>query len=75
MSTSYCRTGEKKSHFGIYERRPFAYHGRRPNDSRATRTIYRKNMEKEIIREIDVQSVMSKSSLPGGGYSVNPYAG
>jgi hypothetical protein len=63
MSTSYCRTGEKKSHFGIYERRPFAYHGRRPNDSRATRTIYRKNMEKEIIREIDVQSVMTKSLI------------
>jgi transcription initiation factor TFIIIB Brf1 subunit/transcription initiation factor TFIIB len=27
----------------------------------ATRTIYRKNMEKEIIREIDVQSVMTES--------------
>ena len=26
--------------------------------------------EKEIIREIDVQSVMTKSSLPVGGYSV-----
>ena len=32
-------------------------------------------MEKEIIREIDVQSVMTKSSLPVGGYSVNPYVG
>lgn len=32
-------------------------------------------MEQEIIREIDVQSVMTKSSLPVGGYSVNPYVG
>lgn len=75
MSTSYCRTGEKKSYFGIYERIPFAYNGRIPNDSRTTKTIYRKNMEKEIIREIDVQNVMTKSSLPVGGFSVNPYVG
>lgn len=32
-------------------------------------------METEIIRQIDVQSVMTKSSLPVGGYSVNPYVG
>lgn len=32
-------------------------------------------MNTEIIREIDVQSVMTKSSLPVGGYSVNPYVG
>lgn len=32
-------------------------------------------MEQEIIRDIDVQSVMTKSSLPVGGYSVNPYVG
>lgn len=32
-------------------------------------------MNTEIIREIDVQSVMIKSSLPVGGYSVNPYVG
>lgn len=30
-------------------------------------------MNTEIIKEIDVQSVMTKSSLPVGGYSVNPY--
>lgn len=29
----------------------------------------------EIIRDIDVQSVMTRSSLPVGGYSVNPYVG
>lgn len=32
-------------------------------------------MEKEIISEIEVQSVMTKSSLPVGGFSVNPYVG
>lgn len=32
-------------------------------------------MDTEIIQEIDVQSVMTKSSLPVGGYSVNPYVG
>ena len=32
-------------------------------------------MEKEIVREIDVQNVMTKSSLPVGGFSVNPYVG
>ncbi|HIY47498.1 MAG TPA: radical SAM mobile pair protein B [Candidatus Alistipes faecigallinarum] len=32
-------------------------------------------MEQELIRDIDVQSVMTKSSLPVGGYSVNPYVG
>ena len=32
-------------------------------------------MDAEIIREINVQSVMTKSSLPLGGYSVNPYVG
>lgn len=32
-------------------------------------------MEKEIVKEIDVQSVMTKSSLPVGGFSVNPYVG
>ena len=31
--------------------------------------------QEEIIRDIDVQSVMTKSSLPVGGYSVNPYVG
>ncbi len=31
-------------------------------------------MTKETIKEIDVQSVMTKSTLPVGGYSVNPYA-
>lgn len=29
----------------------------------------------EIVREIDVQGVMTRSSLPVGGYSVNPYVG
>ena len=28
-----------------------------------------------IINEIDVHSIMTKSSLPVGGYSVNPYVG
>lgn len=32
-------------------------------------------MEQEIIRKIDVQSVMTRSSLPVGGYSANPYVG
>lgn len=32
-------------------------------------------MDNEIINEIDVRSVMTKSSLPVGGYSVNPYVG
>ena len=32
-------------------------------------------MNTEIIKEIDVHSVMTKSSLPVGGYSVNPYVG
>lgn len=32
-------------------------------------------MEKEIIKDIDVKSVMTKSSLPVGGFSVNPYVG
>ena len=32
-------------------------------------------MTTEIIRTINVQSVMTKSSLPVGGYSVNPYVG
>ncbi len=30
-------------------------------------------MNTETIKEIDVQSVMNKSALPVGGYSVNPY--
>ena len=32
-------------------------------------------MDTEIIQEIKVQNVMTKSSLPVGGYSVNPYVG
>ncbi|MDE6570465.1 MAG: radical SAM mobile pair protein B [Alistipes sp.] len=32
-------------------------------------------MEMEIVKEIDVRSIMTKSSLPVGGYSVNPYVG
>ena len=28
------------------------------------------NQQEEIIRDIDVQSVMTRSSLPVGGYSV-----
>lgn len=28
-----------------------------------------------LVREIDVQGIMTKSSLPVGGYSVNPYVG
>ena len=27
------------------------------------------------IQEIDVRSVMTRSTLPVGGYSVNPYVG
>ena len=41
-----------------------------------TGTFYKTHtMNSEIIKEIDVQSVMTKSSLPVGGYSVNPYVG
>lgn len=29
----------------------------------------------EIVKEIEVQSIMTKSTLPVGGYSVNPYVG
>lgn len=32
-------------------------------------------MNTEIIKEIDVQNIMTKSALPVGGYSVNPYVG
>lgn len=32
-------------------------------------------IHEEDIRDIDVKSVMTKSSLPVGGYSVNPYVG
>ena len=32
-------------------------------------------MNMDTIKEIDVKSVMTKSSLPVGGYSVNPYVG
>lgn len=32
-------------------------------------------MDTEIINEINVKSIMTKSSLPVGGYSVNPYVG
>lgn len=32
-------------------------------------------METKTIKFIDVQSIMTKSSLPVGGYSVNPYVG
>ncbi|HIZ14639.1 MAG TPA: radical SAM mobile pair protein B [Candidatus Tidjanibacter faecipullorum] len=32
-------------------------------------------MPEDAIRSIDVRSVMTKSSLPVGGYSVNPYVG
>ncbi len=32
-------------------------------------------MNTDTIKEIDVKSVMTKSSLPVGGYSVNPYVG
>lgn len=32
-------------------------------------------MSAEMVRDIDVKSVMTKSALPVGGYSVNPYVG
>lgn len=32
-------------------------------------------MDKEIIKEINVNSIMTRSTLPVGGYSVNPYVG
>ncbi|MDY5650654.1 MAG: radical SAM mobile pair protein B, partial [Paludibacteraceae bacterium] len=32
-------------------------------------------MSEILISEKQVQSVMTKSSLPVGGYSVNPYVG
>ena len=32
-------------------------------------------MEREIIKEINVNSIMTRSTLPVGGYSVNPYVG
>ena len=28
-----------------------------------------------LIREVDAENIMTKSSLPVGGYSVNPYVG
>ena len=35
-----------------------------------------KIMEKNIlIRDIETKNIMTKSSLPVGGYSVNPYVG
>ena len=46
------------------------------DDSGTAGTIYQTHtMNTETIKEIDVQSVMTKSSLPVGGYSVNPYVG
>ncbi|MFP7696456.1 hypothetical protein [Trueperella sp. LYQ143] len=32
-------------------------------------------MRELIIKEINVKSIMTKSQLPVGGYSVNPYVG
>lgn len=32
-------------------------------------------MEKEIIKDVDVKNIMTKSLLPVGGFSVNPYIG
>lgn len=32
-------------------------------------------MDREIIKEINVNSIMTRSTLPVGGYSVNPYVG
>lgn len=32
-------------------------------------------IKEEDIRDVDVKSVMTKSTLPVGGYSVNPYVG
>ena len=53
-----------------------ADYGRRKNDSGIAGTIYQTNtMNMDTIKEIDVKSVMTKSSLPVGGYSVNPYVG
>ena len=46
------------------------------NDSGIAGTIYQTNtMNMDTIKEIDVKSVMTKSSLPVRGYSVNPYVG
>ena len=28
-----------------------------------------------LIREVETKNIMTKSSLPVGGYSVNPYVG
>ena len=28
-----------------------------------------------LIREVEAKNIMTKSSLPVGGYSVNPYVG
>ena len=35
-----------------------------------------KIMEKDLlIRDVETKNIMTKSSLPVGGYSVNPYVG
>ena len=77
-----CRVGVGDSRAGapsggtyIYERGSVADHGRERHDTGVARSIQTKSMEEEIIRDIDVQSVMTRSSLPVGGYSVNPYVG
>ena len=33
------------------------------------------NMDGVLIGEVETKKIMTKSSLPVGGYSVNPYVG
>ena len=76
MGASHCRPSPNTGRPRVYERGFAAYNGRRKDDSGTAGTIYKTlTMNTEIIKEIDVQSVMTKSSLPVGGYSVNPYVG
>ena len=37
--------------------------------------IMEKVMNGILIREVETKNIMTKSSLPVGGYSVNPYVG
>ena len=69
----------------IYEGRSASYHGRDTDDTRispgflpgigGTEDMAEVKESSILIQNVETKNIMTKSALPVGGYSVNPYVG
>ena len=85
VGTEFNRSGSHTGHPGVHEGRSAFRHRREKHGTRAapdflpgiggTKNMAEVNNNGILIRDVETKNIMTKSTLPVGGYSVNPYVG